>query len=76
MTEIKAKDITQAHERVLRVEKENKKFNQFFDDLIIELTSIPLAEGIDKNSWLFAGCREDLDKARTRILNYIERVLK
>jgi len=76
MAEIKAKDITQAHERAIRVEKEKKKFNQFFDDLIIELTSIPLAEGIDQNSWLFAGCRQDLEKARTRILNYIERVLR
>ena len=76
MAEIKAKDITQAHERAIRVEKEKKKFNQFFDDLIIEVTNIPLAEGIDQNSWLFAGCRQDLEAARTRVLKYIERCLK
>ena len=69
-------DITEEEARKRRIEAEKKKFNQFFDDLIIELTSIPLAEGIDQNSWLFAGCRQDLEKARTRILKYIERCLR
>ena len=62
--------------REARVEAEKKKFNRFLDDLKIELTSIPLAEGIDQNSWLFAGCIQDLEKARTHVLNYIERCLR
>ncbi len=63
-------------ERKERVEMEQKVFDAFIDGIVEKLNAIPLAEGIDQNSWLFAGCKEDLEKARTRILNYIERCLR
>ena len=63
-------------EREERVKQVQGEFFEEITQIIEKLNAIPLAEGIDKNSWLFAGCREDLDKARTRILNYIERVLR
>lgn len=63
-------------ERRKRIFDQQSCFNKEIDSLIRRLNNIPLAEGIDKNSWLYAGCIEDLEKARTHILNYIERVLK
>ncbi len=62
--------------REARIEVEKDVFNEKITQIIEKLNAIPLAEGIDKNSWLYAGCVEDLDKARTRIMNYIERVLR
>ena len=63
-------------EREERIREEKDRLNRLLDQVITRLTDIPLAEGIDQNSWLYAGCKEDLEKARTRILNYIERVLR
>ena len=63
-------------EREERVKQVQGKFFEEITQIIEKLNAIPLAEGIDKNSWLYAGCVEDLDKARTRIMNYIERVLR
>ena len=63
-------------ERKERIREEKDRLNRLLDQVITRLTDIPLAKGIDQNSWLYAGCRQDLEAARTRILNYIERVLK
>ncbi|MBW8036538.1 MAG: hypothetical protein FVQ79_13155 [Planctomycetes bacterium] len=69
-------DITEEEVREERIEKEKKDMTILFDRVKLELDDMELAKGVDKNSWLYAGCIEDLQKARTRILNYIERVLK
>lgn len=63
-------------ERGERVKVSKDIFNVRIDSIIGDLLNIPLADGIDKNSWLYAGCRQDLETARTRILAYIERCLK
>ena len=63
-------------ERKERIKMEQNVFNAFIDGITEKLDNIPLADGVDRNSWLFAGCRQDLEKARTRILKYIERVLR
>jgi len=63
-------------EREERVRLEKGKFHFGINYLIKELEDMELAEGIDQNSWLFAGCVQDLEKARTRIMDYIEKVLK
>ncbi len=63
-------------EREERVKQVQGDFGERIAQLIERLNAIPLADGIDQNSWLFAGCRQDLEKARTRVLNYIERVLR
>ena len=63
-------------EREERVKQVQEEFNKQITQLIEKLSGISLASGVDKNSWLYAGCVEDLDKARTRIMNYIERVLR
>ena len=67
---------TEVGERKERVVVEKSVLNSLIDRIILELNDLTLLEGIDKNSWLYAGCIEDLEKARTRILNYIERVLR
>ena len=59
-----------------RLKDHQTRFDNLFQTILFELDNIDLAEGIDQTSWLYAGCKEDLEKARTRILNYIERVLR
>lgn len=66
----------EVREREERIKKEQARFNERFDFIILALEKIELAEGTVQNSWLFAGCKQDLEKARTRILNYIERILR
>ena len=69
--------MTQEEEqRKERIKTKQFGFNERFDLIILDLQDLPLADGIDQNSWLFAGCRQDLEKARTRILAYIERCLR
>ena len=63
-------------EREERVKQVQGDFDERIAQLIERLNAIPLVDGTDQNSWLYAGCRQDLEKARTRILNYIERVLR
>ena len=63
-------------EREERIKASKEIFTIRIDSLIKDLANVPLADGIDQNSWLFAGCRQDLEKARTRIMTYIERCLK
>ncbi|KKK94953.1 hypothetical protein LCGC14_2677690 [marine sediment metagenome] len=69
-------DITKEEARRKRIKRAEEIFNRNIDSVIADLDNIPLMEGVDRNSWLFAGCRQDLEKARTRILKYIERVLR
>ena len=63
-------------EREERVKASQVYFTNALADIAMELSDLPLADGIDKNSWLFAGCRQDLEKAQSRIMTYIERCLK
>ncbi|MCH7605118.1 hypothetical protein IID24_04000 [Patescibacteria group bacterium] len=63
-------------EREERVKKVQEDFSERITQLVERLKAIELADGIDKNSWIFAGCIQDLEKIRTRILAYIERCLK
>lgn len=63
-------------ERKERIRKVQVKFEHLLGQIMTELIDIPLSDGIDKNSWVFAGCRQDIEKVRTRIMSYIERCLK
>lgn len=63
-------------ERTERLVDQKTRFNNLFSTMVFELNELPLADGVDKNSWIHAGCLQDLEKARARILAYIERCLK
>ena len=63
-------------ERRERIKSQQDRFNKDLDHILLGLTNIPLAMRVAQNSWLFAGCQQDLEKARARIMNYIEKVLK
>lgn len=63
-----------AREERIKTEKDISR--RLIEIIIEELNQMELADGIDKNSWLFAGCIQDLKAAQTRINDYIERCLK
>lgn len=67
---------TEIEERKERVKEVQGDFGERITQLAERLNAISLADGVDKNSWIYAGCIQDLEKARTRILAYIERCLK
>ena len=69
-------DATEEEARALRIKGAQERFNRNIDSVVADLDNIPLIEGVDKNSWIFAGCKRDLEKARTRILAYIARCLR
>ncbi len=62
--------------REARIIKEKKEFTKLITQLRGRLSDMPLAEGVDGNSWLYAGCRQNIDQMDTRIITYIERCLK
>ncbi len=67
---------TEVGEREERIKQEKRKFNELITQLVERLNALPLAEGVDKNNWLYAGFKQNIDQVALSTMKYIERCLK